>query len=411
MLSGEAPGPPGVGDDPLSERAVLFPSLPHTDRLDAVHHDERRPPWMRLHEGLNDGVEGRAFLVGIRKREHPAGELALQSSDDPLEPLFYLLALPAELLAHADHGGVAPLVHHEAGHDAAGQGTGEADLLSQRRLAGARRPADDHRLAGPHPAPEPRVEPGQPRGDRLRGILQAPEDCPRRFEKDRAGHGRGLHGPELFPELRVDIGWLRPVRLGPLRRPRARVCNVAQAGLLANDRHMMQDVRCRGHLVDEPGQVLGAAHRLQLATFEQLVGDGDEVRCHVAELERSDDGENLCVPILERMSGFKCGKEFKVGYSPERINPGDKEHTLARIVKVVAGDDAATLEAVAGLYGKVVTAGVHKASSIKVAEAAKVIENTQRDLNIALMNELALIFDRLGIRTHDVLEAAGTKWN
>jgi UDP-N-acetyl-D-galactosamine dehydrogenase len=100
-----------------------------------------------------------------------------------------------------------------------------------------------------------------------------------------------------------------------------------------------------------------------------------------------------------------------VGYSPERINPGDKEHTFTRIKKVVAGQDAATLEVVAAVYGSVVTAGVHKAASIKVAEAAKVIENTQRDLNIALMNELALIFDRLGIDTNDVLEAAGTKWN
>jgi UDP-N-acetyl-D-galactosamine dehydrogenase len=121
--------------------------------------------------------------------------------------------------------------------------------------------------------------------------------------------------------------------------------------------------------------------------------------------------EEVCRPILERCSGLKCGKDFKIGYSPERINPGDKEHTLERIVKVVSGMDEETLEAVAQTYGSVVTAGVHRASSIKVAEAAKVIENTQRDLNIALMNELALIFHRLGIDTKDVLEAAGTKWN
>ncbi len=121
--------------------------------------------------------------------------------------------------------------------------------------------------------------------------------------------------------------------------------------------------------------------------------------------------EDECVPILERVSGLTCGTDFTVGYSPERINPGDKEHTFTRIKKVVAGQDAATLEIVAAVYGSVVTAGVHKAASIKVAEAAKVIENTQRDLNIALMNELALIFDRLGIDTNDVLEAAGTKWN
>ena len=121
--------------------------------------------------------------------------------------------------------------------------------------------------------------------------------------------------------------------------------------------------------------------------------------------------EEVCVPILEKFSGMKWLKDFHVGYSPERINPGDKEHTLTTIVKVVAGDDAATLGKVADLYGSVITAGVHKASSIKVAEAAKVIENTQRDLNIALMNELAIIFDKIGIDTLEVLHAAGTKWN
>ncbi len=121
--------------------------------------------------------------------------------------------------------------------------------------------------------------------------------------------------------------------------------------------------------------------------------------------------EDECVPILERVSGLVCGSDFTVGYSPERINPGDKEHTFTKIKKVVSGQDETTLEIVAQVYESVVTAGVHRASSIKVAEAAKVIENTQRDLNIALMNELALIFDKLGIDTNDVLEAAGTKWN
>ncbi|ACL73192.1 nucleotide sugar dehydrogenase [Thioalkalivibrio sulfidiphilus] len=121
--------------------------------------------------------------------------------------------------------------------------------------------------------------------------------------------------------------------------------------------------------------------------------------------------EEICGPILARVSGLEQGKDFKLGYSPERINPGDKEHTLERIVKVVSGEDAETLERVAEAYGRIVTAGIHRAPTIKVAEAAKVIENTQRDLNIALMNELALIFDRLGIRTKDVLAAAGTKWN
>ncbi|MCG5511971.1 nucleotide sugar dehydrogenase [Ectothiorhodospira shaposhnikovii] len=121
--------------------------------------------------------------------------------------------------------------------------------------------------------------------------------------------------------------------------------------------------------------------------------------------------EEICGPLLARISGLRQGVDFKLGYSPERINPGDKEHTLTRIVKVVSGEDEATLERVAEAYGRIVEAGVHRAPTIKVAEAAKVIENTQRDLNIALMNELALIFDRLGIRTRDVLAAAGTKWN
>lgn len=121
--------------------------------------------------------------------------------------------------------------------------------------------------------------------------------------------------------------------------------------------------------------------------------------------------EEVCQPILEKASGMKCGIEFKLGYSPERINPGDKEHTLEKIVKVVSAQDEESLEIVANTYALVVKAGIHRASSIKVAEAAKVIENTQRDLNIALMNELALIFHRLGIDTKSVLDAAGTKWN
>jgi UDP-N-acetyl-D-galactosamine dehydrogenase len=121
--------------------------------------------------------------------------------------------------------------------------------------------------------------------------------------------------------------------------------------------------------------------------------------------------EEVCVPVLEAESGLRLGADFTVGYSPERINPGDRAHRFETITKVVSGSDARTLEIVAAVYGSVARAGVHRAPSIKVAEAAKVIENTQRDLNIALMNEIALIFDRLGIRTRDVLEAAGTKWN
>jgi UDP-N-acetyl-D-glucosamine/UDP-N-acetyl-D-galactosamine dehydrogenase len=121
--------------------------------------------------------------------------------------------------------------------------------------------------------------------------------------------------------------------------------------------------------------------------------------------------EEVCIPLLEKHSGMSWKKDFFVGYSPERINPGDKQHTLTKIVKVVSGDSPATLEKVAEVYGSIIGAGVHKASSIKVAEAAKVIENTQRDLNIALVNELSLIFHRIGIDTLEVLEAAGTKWN
>ncbi len=120
--------------------------------------------------------------------------------------------------------------------------------------------------------------------------------------------------------------------------------------------------------------------------------------------------EDVCAPILSRVSGLSRD-QFRLGYSPERINPGDKQHTLETTVKVVSGEDEATLERVARAYAAIIPAGVHRAPSIKVAEAAKVIENTQRDLNIALMNELALIFDRIGIRTQDVLDAAGTKWN
>jgi UDP-N-acetyl-D-galactosamine dehydrogenase len=121
--------------------------------------------------------------------------------------------------------------------------------------------------------------------------------------------------------------------------------------------------------------------------------------------------EEVCVPVLERHSGLRWKLDFHVGYSPERVNPGDKEHTVSRIVKVVSGDDELTLAKVGDLYASIITAGVHRAGSIKIAEAAKVIENTQRDLNIALMNELALIFGRMGIDTLEVLQAAGTKWN
>ncbi|QHV99709.1 nucleotide sugar dehydrogenase [Spirosoma endbachense] len=121
--------------------------------------------------------------------------------------------------------------------------------------------------------------------------------------------------------------------------------------------------------------------------------------------------EDDCVPVLEKNSGLKLGKGFKVGYSPERINPGDKQHTLTTILKVVSGNDTEALREIAAVYGAIIQAGVYQAPSIKVAEAAKVIENVQRDLNISLMNELSIIFDKMGIDTHEVLKAAGTKWN
>lgn len=121
--------------------------------------------------------------------------------------------------------------------------------------------------------------------------------------------------------------------------------------------------------------------------------------------------EDDCIPVLERFSDLKCGVDFKVGFSPERINPGDTNHTLTKIVKVTSGCDAEAAENIAKVYEMIIKAGVHRASSIKVAEAAKIIENTQRDINIAFMNELSIIFNRLGINTFEVLEAAGTKWN
>ena len=121
--------------------------------------------------------------------------------------------------------------------------------------------------------------------------------------------------------------------------------------------------------------------------------------------------EEDCLPVIEKMSNLKMGVDFKMGYSPERINPGDKKNTLRTVVKIVSGSDAESLDEIAKTYELVVDAGVHRATTIKVAEAAKIVENTQRDLNIALMNELSMIFDRMGINTYDVLEAAGTKWN
>lgn len=160
------------------------------------------------------------------------------------------------------------------------------------------------------------------------------------------------------------------------------------------DEHQQPDL---GHLLRASELVGGALTRGAVVVYESTVYPGVT--------------EDVCGPVLARISGLQAGVDFTLGYSPERINPGDREHSLERVIKVVAGSDEATLERVAAAYAAIVPAGVHRAPSIKVAEAAKVIENTQRDLNIALMNELAIIFERVGIATRDVLAAARTKWN
>lgn len=161
---------------------------------------------------------------------------------------------------------------------------------------------------------------------------------------------------------------------------------------------------------------IGEAHQPDLSLVEAAswtVGENLSVGSIVVFESTVYPGvtEEVCVPILEKASGLKCGTDFKVGYSPERVNPGDREHTIDKVVKIVSGMDDVSLEIIASVYGSVCRAGVHKAPNIKTAEAAKVIENVQRDLNIALMNELSMIFHRIGISTHDVLDAAGTKWN
>lgn len=173
--------------------------------------------------------------------------------------------------------------------------------------------------------------------------------------------------------------------------------------------------RARFHIVAVPTPINGD-HTPNLAPVEsasRVVGQNLEKGSIVVFESTVYPGvtEEVCVPILEAESGLKCGVDFKVGYSPERINPGDKVHRLENIVKIVSGMDDETLDTVAKVYELVVEAGVHRAESIKVAEAAKVIENSQRDLNIAFMNELSIIFNRMGIDTQEVLRAAGTKWN
>ncbi|MDR2927101.1 MAG: nucleotide sugar dehydrogenase [Cytophagaceae bacterium] len=158
------------------------------------------------------------------------------------------------------------------------------------------------------------------------------------------------------------------------------------------------------HNLPDLTPLLGACH-----TVGKILKQGDYVVFESTVYPGCTEED--CVPILEQESGLKFNVNFKVGYSPERINPGDKEHTLTKILKIVSGSDDESLKVISEVYGSIIKAGIYKASSIKVAEAAKIIENTQRDVNIALMNELSLIFNRIGINTFEVLEAAGTKWN
>jgi UDP-N-acetyl-D-galactosamine dehydrogenase len=212
---------------------------------------------------------------------------------------------------------------------------------------------------------------------------------------------------------------LRPERIAELQAGSDRTLEVSAEALAEAPIHYTADPRelssCRllivavptpidGHHSPDLGPLLGASAtvgkhlvRGSCVVFESTVYPGAT--------------EDECVPILARESGLKYQEDFTAGYSPERINPGDKVHTLENIVKIVSGSDGPALDMLCGVYGQVVTAGLHRASSIRVAEAAKVIENTQRDLNIALMNELAMIFDHMDIDTLEVLEAAGTKWN
>ncbi len=230
----------------------------------------------------------------------------------------------------------------------------------------------------------------------------------------------GLPVAVAFGKVRRTIGFdINPLRIAELGNGHDRTGEVTTDDLKAADILFTEKIEelalADFHIVAVPTPV-DEANQPDLAlmlkasrTVGQALKRGDIVVYESTVYPGVTEDE--CVPVLEQVSGLFCGKDFTVGYSPERINPGDKEHTFTKIKKVVSGQDYETLEAVAGVYESVVTAGVHRAASIKVAEAAKVIENTQRDLNIALMNELALIFDRMGIDTNEVLEAAGTKWN
>lgn len=230
----------------------------------------------------------------------------------------------------------------------------------------------------------------------------------------------GLPVAVAFGNIARTIGFdINQVRLDELRTGHDRTSEVDSAELAQSDIVFSSDIKVLAeadfHIVAVPTPV-DDAHKPDLTPLEkssETVGRALKRGDIVVYESTVYPGvtEEICVPILERASGLKCGTDFFVGYSPERINPGDKQHTFTKIMKVVSGQDAATLDIIAEVYASVVTAGVYKAATIRVAEAAKVIENTQRDLNIALMNELAIIFGRMGIDTLDVLKAAGTKWN
>ena len=214
-----------------------------------------------------------------------------------------------------------------------------------------------------------------------------------RVEQLRAGHDR--NGEVSAEELRAP--WLR-VTSDPQELARADIFIVAVPTPVDNaKRPDMTPLLAASRTIGAALTRRGSRGLPAIVVFESTVYPG----CT----------EEVCVPELERAAKLRCGADFAVGYSPERINPGDRDHTFERVVKIVAGMDAKTTERLAAHYGAVVKAGVHKAPDIRTAEAAKVIENTQRDLNIALMNELSMLFHRLGIDTTDVLNAAGTKWN
>ncbi|PWC55347.1 nucleotide sugar dehydrogenase [Azospirillum sp. TSO22-1] len=223
-------------------------------------------------------------------------------------------------------------------------------------------------------------------------------------------------GRKGFPVVAFDIN---QQRVAELRAGRDHTREAAPEDLAAAKLHLTADpadlAQADFHIVTVPTPI-SAANRPDLGpllsatrTVGRHLKKGDIVVYESTVYPGATELE--CVPVLEEESGLRFGRDFSVGYSPERINPGDRLHRFETIVKVVSGSDPATLDTVAAMYGSVVEAGIHRASSIAVAEAAKVIENTQRDLNIALMNELATIFHRLDIDTLDVLAAAGTKWN